>query len=168
MIVSPAIEARGLSKRYGQTVALDALDLTVRRAARSTASSASTAPARRRRSACCSGSTARARGSAQLFGHDVLARVGAGASRGRLRRRRAGALWPALTAAETFEHLARLRGGADSDYRRLLIERFKLDPDRKLRAPVEGQSAEGAADRRVCQPRAAAAARRADRRGSIR
>ncbi len=47
-------------------------------------------------------------------------------------------LWPALTGAETFAFLARLRGGDDAAYRRELIGRFKLDPDRKVRALSKG------------------------------
>jgi ABC-2 type transport system ATP-binding protein len=47
-------------------------------------------------------------------------------------------LWPAMTAAETFEFLARLRGGDDASYRAELIDRFKLDPDKKVRALSKG------------------------------
>jgi polyether ionophore transport system ATP-binding protein len=47
-------------------------------------------------------------------------------------------LWPALTGAETFEFLARLRGGDDVAYRAELVERFKLDPDKKVRALSKG------------------------------
>ena len=48
------------------------------------------------------------------------------------------ALWPSLTAAETLEYLARLRGGTDRMYRDELVERFKLDVDRKVRALSKG------------------------------
>jgi ABC-2 type transport system ATP-binding protein len=47
-------------------------------------------------------------------------------------------LWPSLTGAETFEFLARLHGGTDVAYRELLIERFKLDTRKKLRALSKG------------------------------
>ena len=47
-------------------------------------------------------------------------------------------LWPALTSAETFEFLARLRGGTDVAYREVLIERFQLDVDKKIRALSKG------------------------------
>ena len=46
-----AIEATGLVKSFGETRAVDGVDLAVR-TARSTACSARTAPERRRRSAC--------------------------------------------------------------------------------------------------------------------
>ena len=47
-------------------------------------------------------------------------------------------LWPAMTGAETFEFLARLSGGTDAAYRDELIERFKLDADKKVRALSKG------------------------------
>ncbi len=47
-------------------------------------------------------------------------------------------LWPALTGAETFEFLARIHGGTDIAYRNELIERFALDPDKKVRALSKG------------------------------
>jgi ABC-2 type transport system ATP-binding protein len=48
------------------------------------------------------------------------------------------ALWPGLTGAETLEFLARVRGGADTAYRELLIERFQLDTAKKIRALSHG------------------------------
>ena len=48
-------------------------------------------------------------------------------------------LWPALTGAETFEFLARLRGGADVGLpTTLLVERFQLDTAKKVRALSKG------------------------------
>jgi ABC-2 type transport system ATP-binding protein len=47
-------------------------------------------------------------------------------------------LWPSLTAAETLEFLARLRGGTDIAYREELIERFQLDLRKKVRALSKG------------------------------
>jgi len=47
-------------------------------------------------------------------------------------------LWPGLTAEETLEFLARVRGGADTRYRDLLIERFQLERDKKVRALSHG------------------------------
>jgi len=48
------------------------------------------------------------------------------------------ALWPSLTAAETLEFLARVRGGSDLAYRELLVERFQLEADRRVRALSKG------------------------------
>jgi ABC-2 type transport system ATP-binding protein len=47
-------------------------------------------------------------------------------------------LWPQLTSAETFEFLARLHGSTDLAYRELLVARFQLDVDRKIRALSKG------------------------------
>ena len=47
-------------------------------------------------------------------------------------------LWPSLTSAETFEFLARLHGGTDVAYRNELVERFQLEPDKKIRALSKG------------------------------
>jgi ABC-2 type transport system ATP-binding protein len=47
-------------------------------------------------------------------------------------------LWPGLTAVETLEFLARVRGGTDTSYRDLLLERFQLDRDKKVRALSHG------------------------------
>ena len=48
------------------------------------------------------------------------------------------ALWPQLTARETFDFLARLHGSFDAAYRDELIERFDLDPDKRIRALSTG------------------------------
>ncbi len=47
-------------------------------------------------------------------------------------------LWPALTSAQTFEYLARLHGGTDVAYRAQLVERFNIEPDKKVRALSKG------------------------------
>jgi polyether ionophore transport system ATP-binding protein len=47
-------------------------------------------------------------------------------------------LWPALTSAETFGYLARLHGSVDRAYRDLLVERFQLDTNKKVRALSKG------------------------------
>jgi polyether ionophore transport system ATP-binding protein len=48
------------------------------------------------------------------------------------------ALWPGLSGAETLDFLARLHGSVDGEYRDQLIERFKLDADKKVRAYSKG------------------------------
>jgi ABC-2 type transport system ATP-binding protein len=47
-------------------------------------------------------------------------------------------LWPGLTGAETLEYLGRLHGSTDAAYRDALVERFQLDPNRKVRALSKG------------------------------
>jgi len=48
------------------------------------------------------------------------------------------ALWPSLTGAETLALLGRVHGGVDEAYRDELIERFDLDPTKKVRAYSKG------------------------------
>lgn len=52
-------------------------------------------------------------------------------------------LWPALTSAETFEFLARVRGGTDVAYRGILVERFQLDTRKRIRALSKGNRQKG-------------------------
>jgi ABC-2 type transport system ATP-binding protein len=47
-------------------------------------------------------------------------------------------LWPSLTGAETLHLLGRVQGTVDTTYRDTLIERFDLDPSRKVRAYSKG------------------------------
>ena len=47
-------------------------------------------------------------------------------------------LWPNLSGGETIDLLTRLRGGADPDLRRRLLEDFRLDPTVKARAYSKG------------------------------
>jgi ABC-2 type transport system ATP-binding protein len=133
---APAIGASGLCKRYGDTVALDALDLSIvpgevygylgpNGAGKTTTIR------------LLLGLHRPSAGHAELFGRDawrepVLAHRDVAYVAGE------PSLWPALTSAETFEFLARVRGGADAAYRDLLVERFQLDPSRKIRALSKG------------------------------
>lgn len=47
-------------------------------------------------------------------------------------------LWPALTGAETLHLLGRIHGTVDLAYRAALIERFQLDPSKRVRAYSKG------------------------------
>ena len=47
-------------------------------------------------------------------------------------------LWPSLTGAETLHLLGRVQGQVDEVYRDELIERFELDPSKKIRAYSKG------------------------------
>ena len=47
-------------------------------------------------------------------------------------------LWPSLTGAETLHLLGRVHGRTDEGYRDSLIERFRLDPSKKVRAYSKG------------------------------
>jgi ABC-2 type transport system ATP-binding protein len=134
--MQPVIRTERLSKRYGRTLALDALDLEVGSGEvygyLGPNGSGKTTTIR-----LLLGLHRASAGSAQLFGVDAW---GDAVAAHRRVAYVAGEpfLWPALTSAETFEFLARLRGGADSAYRSVLIDRFKLDADRKVRALSKG------------------------------
>ena len=131
-----AIRTEGLSKRYGETLALDSLDLEV-----------SPGEVYGYLGPNGSGKTTTIRlllglhrpsaGRGFLFGidawHDPV----------EAHRRVAYVagepfLWPSLTSAETFAFLARLHGSTDTAYRDELVERFQLDVSKKVRALSKG------------------------------
>jgi ABC-2 type transport system ATP-binding protein len=131
-----AIRTEGLGKRYGSTLALEALDLAV-------------APGEvyGYLGPNGAGKTTTIRlllglhrpsdGRAELFGIDAWRDPVAA-------HRRVGYvagepfLWPGLTGAETLAYLAGLRGGTDVAYRGVLVERFRLELDKKVRALSKG------------------------------
>ncbi len=134
--MADAVRTEALTKRYDETLALDALDLVVE-----------TGEVYGYLGPNGAGKTTTIRlllgllrpsaGRAELFGvdawHDAVTA-----------HRRLGyvsaepSLWPGLTGAETLEFLARVRGGADTAYRGLLVERFQLDTAKKIRALSHG------------------------------
>jgi ABC-2 type transport system ATP-binding protein len=131
-----AISARGLTQRYGDTLALDSLDLSVKRGEvygyLGPNGAGKTTTIR-----LLLGLHRPTAGSSELFGVDAW--------REPVRAHRQVAyvagepfLWPAMTAAETFEFLARLHGGTDVAYRDVLVERFQLDTRKKIRALSKG------------------------------
>jgi ABC-2 type transport system ATP-binding protein len=131
-----AIRTVGLSKRYGATVALDVLDLTVEEGEiygyLGPNGAGKTTTIR-----LLLGLHRPSGGQAELFG------VNAWSDPVAAHRRVAYVagepmLWPALTGAETFEFLARLHGGTDVAYREQLVDRFRLDPGKKIRALSKG------------------------------
>jgi len=131
-----AIRTERLSKRYGETLALDELDLTVSEGEvygyLGPNGAGKTTTIR-----LLLGLHRSSGGRAELFGIDAW--------RDPVRAHRQVAyvagepfLWPALTSAETFEFLAQLRGGTDVAYRAALVERFQLDTSKKIRALSKG------------------------------
>jgi polyether ionophore transport system ATP-binding protein len=143
-VLSPALEQKtvnairteGLTKRYADTLALDSLDLTVK-----------TGEVYGYLGPNGAGKTTTIRlllglhrptaGRAEVFGIDAWHEPV------QAHRRVAYVageplLWPNLTAAETFEFLARVRGESDPDYRATLVERFQLDTSKKVRALSKG------------------------------
>ncbi len=134
--MEPAIRTEGLTKRYGSTLALDGLDLSVGEGEvygyLGPNGSGKTTTIR-----LLLGLHHPSGGRAELFGVDAWSDPVAA------HRRVAYVagepfLWPSLTSAETFEFLARLHRGTDVAYRDVLVERFQLDTRKKIRALSKG------------------------------
>jgi len=130
------IRTEQLTKRYGKTLALDALDLEVsvgevlgylgpNGAGKSTTI------------ALLLGLARPTSGRVQLFGLD--AQLDAVAIHRRLAYVPSEAtLWPSLSGAEVLQFLAQVHGSVDEPYRAELIERFELDVSKKIRAYSHG------------------------------
>jgi ABC-2 type transport system ATP-binding protein len=131
-----AIHTEGLSKRYGSTLALDGLDLTVGEGEvygyLGPNGSGKTTTIR-----LLLGLHRPSAGRAELFGLDAW-REPVAAHRRLAYVAGEPFLWPALTSAETLEFLARMHGGTDVAYRDVLVERFQLDTSKKIRALSKG------------------------------
>jgi ABC-2 type transport system ATP-binding protein len=131
-----AIRTEQLSKSYGSAVALAPLDLEVDEgevfgylgpngAGKSTTIS------------LLLGFIRATGGRAEIFGLDVQRDAA------RLHERVAYVpadtnLWPSLTGAEAIRFLGNIHGRVDDAYRDELIERFRLEPDKKIRAYSRG------------------------------
>ena len=131
-----AIQAEGLTKRYGETLALDSLDLTIEPGEvygyLGPNGAGKTTTIR-----CLLGIHRPTGGRAELFGVDAWADP---VTAHRRVAYVAGEpfLWPAMTGAQTLEFLARLHGGTDRAYRDELVQRFDLDTGKKVRALSKG------------------------------
>ena len=130
------IRTERLSKRYGETLALDSLDLAVQPGEvygyLGPNGSGKTTTIR-----LLLGLHRPSDGRAELFGIDAWSDP---VSAHRRVAYVAGEpfLWPSLTSAETFEFLARVHGGTDIAYRDELVERFRLEANKKIRALSKG------------------------------
>jgi len=134
-VADAAIECDGLTKRFGDVVALDGLTLEVPRgqvfgflgpngAGKSTTLR------------LLLGLIRPTAGTARVLGIDV-------ADRSAAHRRLAYvpgdvSLWPRLTGVECLDLFGRLHGGVDEAYRAELVVRFELDPDRRSRTYSKG------------------------------
>ncbi len=132
----PAIRTEALTKRYGATLALDALTIEVQPGEvlgyLGPNGAGKTTTLR-----LLLGLLRATSGRAELFGVDAqsdpvtaharLAYVPGDTS-----------LWPQLTGAETLHLLGRLHGRVDAAYRDELVDRFQLDPSKKVRAYSKG------------------------------
>jgi ABC-2 type transport system ATP-binding protein len=134
--MATAIRTEGLTKRYGATVALDALDLAVGPGEvygyLGPNGAGKTTTIR-----LLLGLHAPTAGRAELFGVDAW-RDPVQAHRHVAYVAGEPYLWPSLTSAETFDFLARVRDDTDVAYRDALVERFQVDLNKKVRALSKG------------------------------
>ena len=132
----PAIRTEGLTKRYGRLFALRDLDLEIPRGEvfgyLGPNGAGKTTTIR-----LLLGLARADAGRAGIFGLDCWSQT--------VRAHRAVAyvpgessLWPGLTGAETLHLLGRVHGRIDPGYRDVLIDRFGLDPSKKVRAYSKG------------------------------
>jgi ABC-2 type transport system ATP-binding protein len=131
-----AIRTEGLTKRYGSTLALDRLDLAVEQGEvygyLGPNGAGKTTTIR-----LLLGLHRPTAGRAEVLGVDAW-RNPVAAHRRVAYVAGEPFLWPALTSTETFAYLARLHGSTDAAYRDVLVERFRLEVDKKVRALSKG------------------------------
>jgi ABC-2 type transport system ATP-binding protein len=131
-----AIRTEGLTKRYGATVALQPLDLEV--AEGEVLGYLGPNGAGKTTTIRCLLGLARATGGrAEIFGVDAQARPAEAHRRVAFVPGEAN-LWPDLTGAEVLHLLGRVQGAADTAYRDVLVDRFALDPSKRVRAYSKG------------------------------
>jgi ABC-2 type transport system ATP-binding protein len=131
-----AIYAEGLTKRYGATLALDRLDLSIEPGEvygfLGPNGAGKTTTIR-----LLLGLHRPSAGRVSLFGVDAW-------SNPVVTHRRVAhvpgepALWPTMTGGQTLDFLARLRGETDRRYRDELVDAFELDTTKKVRALSKG------------------------------
>jgi ABC-2 type transport system ATP-binding protein len=131
-----AVQTEALTKRYGETLALDHLDLAIEQGEvygyLGPNGAGKTTTIR-----LLLGLHRPTAGRAELFGVDAWAQP-VDAHRRIAYVAGEPFLWPSLTGAETLDFLARLHGGVDTRYRDELVERFELDTRKKVRALSKG------------------------------
>jgi ABC-2 type transport system ATP-binding protein len=134
--MAPAIFTEGLTKRYGETLALDALDLDVQ-AGEVYGYLGPNGAGKTTTIRLLLGLHRPTSGRSEIFGVDAWEDTVA-AHRHVAYVAGEPYLWPSLTGAETFAFLARVRGATDVAYRDALVERFHLDTAKKVRALSKG------------------------------
>jgi ABC-2 type transport system ATP-binding protein len=131
-----AVRTEGLSKRYGSVHALEGLDLEVAEGEivgyLGPNGAGKTTTIR-----LLLGLIRPTAGRAEIFGLDCQRQV-VEAHRRLAYVAGEASLWPSLTGAETLHLLGRVQGRVDDSYREELIERFDLDPSKKVRAYSKG------------------------------
>ena len=136
VVATDAITTERLSKRYGATLALDELDLTVR-AGEVYGYLGPNGAGKTTTIRLLLGLHRPSAGRAERFGLDAW-REPVAAHRRVAYVAGEPFLWPSMTSGETLAFLANLHGTTDVAYRDVLIERFKLDTRKKIRALSKG------------------------------
>jgi len=134
--MSDAIRTEQLSKRYGETLALDSLDLAVS-AGEVYGYLGPNGAGKTTTIRLLLGLHRPTAGRAELFGIDAWSDP-VEAHRHVAYVAGEPSLWASLTGAETLEFLARVHGTTDGAYRNVLVERFQLDTNKKVRALSKG------------------------------
>jgi len=131
-----AIHATGLTKRYGSTLALEGLDLTIPQGEiygyLGPNGSGKTTTIR-----LLLGLHRPTAGRAEIYGLDAW-REPVAAHRHVAYVAGEPYLWPALTSTETFTFLEHMHGSTDIAYRDVLVDRFQVETDKKVRALSKG------------------------------
>ena len=131
-----AIHTEGLTKRYGDVVALRGLDLDIAEGEvigyLGPNGAGKTTTIR-----LLLGLVRPTSGRAEIFGLDCQRRTVEAHRRLAYVPGEAN-LWPSLTGAETLHLLGRVQGQRRRPYRDVLIDRFDLDPSKKVRAYSKG------------------------------
>jgi ABC-2 type transport system ATP-binding protein len=135
-MTTPAIHTQGLTKRYGRVAVLSGLDLDVG-AGEVVGYLGPNGAGKTTSIRLLLGLIRPSSGTSSIFGldsqrqtveaHRRLAYVPGEAN-----------LWPSLTGAETLHLLGRVQGQIDASYRDQLVERFDLDPSKRVRAYSKG------------------------------
>jgi len=134
--MTAAIRTYGLTKSFGSTVGLSPLDLEVR-AGEVLGYLGPNGAGKTTTIRCLLGLARASAGRAEIFGvdaqaHPARAHVHVAYVPGEAN------LWPGLTGAETLHLLSRVQGQVDLAYRDRLVEAFRLDPAKKVRAYSKG------------------------------
>jgi ABC-2 type transport system ATP-binding protein len=134
--MSDAVATTRLTKRYGDTLALADLDLRVS-AGEVYGFLGPNGAGKTTTIRCLLGLHRPTSGTALLFGIDAW-RDPVHAHQRVAYISGEPALWPQLTTEETLEFLAQVHGSVDTAYRAVLLERFHVEPRKKVRALSKG------------------------------
>ena len=133
---TPALRTAGLSKRFGAVEALRELDLEIA-PGEVVGYLGPNGAGKTTTIRLVLGMLRPSAGRAEIFGLDAHREAVAAHRRVAYVPGEAN-LWPSLTGTETLHLLGRVHGSVDTAYRSELIERFQLDPAKKVRAYSRG------------------------------